>query len=74
MNKVITSTSISDKNTFIIIKGLAMSIIITLISIFLFALIITYTEFPESAIASVIIGISALSILVRNINYYNKTK
>ena len=42
----------------------AISVIITLITIFLFAFIVTYTNFPETAIASVIIGITTFSILI----------
>lgn len=46
------------------LKGFSISIIITLISIFIFAIIITFTEFPENSITSVIIGITAFSIFI----------
>lgn len=75
MNKVISGNiSETNKSPYIIFKGLSISVIITLISIFIFAVIITFTEFPESSIAPVIIGITAISILVRNINIKYKTK
>ena len=68
MNKVI-SGNVSEKNNkiYIIFKGISISVIITLVSILIFAFIITYTNFPENNIAPVIIGITALSILLRNI-------
>lgn len=65
MNKTIVNTSTEmNKNAFTVVKGLSISIIITLVSIFIFAFFITYTEFSESGIASVIIGITAFSILI----------
>ncbi len=65
MNKVIENANIDkDSNLFVILKGLALSMLITLISIFFFALILTYTNFPEKNIAPVIIGITAFTILI----------
>lgn len=47
-----------------IIKGDIIAIIITLISLFVFAIVLTYTQVPESTINPVIIVISAISILI----------
>ena len=47
-----------------IIKGDIIAIIITLILLFIFAVVLTYTSVPESTINPVIIVISAVSILV----------
>ncbi len=46
------------------LKGLAVSFIITLVGIFIFALLLTYTNIPESTIPIVIIAISFISILI----------
>ena len=46
-----------------IFKGLAFSLIIKLIGIFLFAILLTYTNISESTIPIVIITISSISIL-----------
>ena len=65
MNKVIENTNI-DRNSslFVVIRGLAISVAFTLISVFVFAIILTYTNFPENKIAPMIIGITALTILI----------
>mgnify|MGYP004588915115 CR=1 FL=1 len=47
-----------------VLKGLILSIIITLVSIFVFACIVTYTDFSENTVAPIMIGITALSILI----------
>lgn len=62
MNKV--SENISKNMGMPIIKGLAISVIITLISVFIFSFIVSYTDFAESEIPKVLIGITAISILI----------
>lgn len=47
-----------------LLKGLGISIIVTLIGIFLFAVLLTYTNISESTIPIVIIAISFISILI----------
>ena len=47
-----------------IIKGLIISIIFTLISLFVFSIILTYTNISESFITPVIIVITAISIFI----------
>lgn len=47
-----------------IIKGVAISIIFTLILLFIFSIILTYTNISESFIAPVIIVITAISIFI----------
>lgn len=47
-----------------IVKGIAISFILTLILLFLFAIVLTYTNVGESAIAPVIIVITVISILI----------
>jgi putative membrane protein (TIGR04086 family) len=52
------------KNTKRIIKGSVMAIIITLILLFIFSIILTYTSLNENTITPIIIVISAISILI----------
>lgn len=47
-----------------ILKGLLISFVITLIGIFIFSLILTYSNISESTIPMVIIAISFVSILI----------
>lgn len=47
-----------------IVKGLAISFCITLISIFIFSIILTYTNISESIIPVVITGLTCISIFV----------
>lgn len=54
-----------------ILKGLIISIIITFILLFLFALVLTYTNTSENTIGPVIIAITGVSILARKF-YDNK--
>lgn len=64
MNKVISNNITENiRPSFIIAKGVIISVVITLIAIFIFAIIMAFTDFSEESIAPVIIGISALSIL-----------
>lgn len=47
-----------------LLKGLGISIMVTLIGIFLFAVLLTYTNISESTIPIVIIAISFVGILI----------
>ena len=47
-----------------VIKGSIIAIIITLIMLLVFSMLLTYTSIPEKIIPTVIIVISALSILI----------
>ena len=53
-----------NKNLINIIRGSAISIILTLVLLFIFSLILTYTNIQESMMAPVVIIITAISILV----------
>lgn len=47
-----------------LLKGLGISFAATLIGIFIFALLLTYTNIPEKIIPITVIGISFISILI----------
>ena len=47
-----------------IVKGSATAIIITLILLFIFAILLTYTKLQENIISPVIIVVTAISILI----------
>lgn len=65
MNKVMESSNFEmNKTLMTIIKGLAISVIFSLVAIFIFAIIISYTNFSENGVAPVMIGIVAISILI----------
>lgn len=51
-----------------IFKGLLISCIVTLILLFIYAVVLTYTKIGENTMAPVIILITALSILIRKLN------
>jgi len=53
-----------ESNATFIIKGIILSIIFTLISLLIFAAILSYTDLSENTISPVIIIISAFSILI----------
>ena len=53
-----------NKKYFNIIKGIGIAFIITLLGIFVFSLLLTYTKISENTISPVIIIISAISILI----------
>lgn len=63
MNKVLDNANYNS-NMFIIIKGIVISFIITLISIFILAVVLTYSDLSEELISPIIIGITAVSILI----------
>ena len=58
------STLNVESNMSYIIKGIVLSIIFTLVSLLIFAAVLTYTELSEKTISPVIIVVSALSILI----------
>ena len=47
-----------------IIKGTAISFLVTIVSLTIFAVLLTYTNLPESTIKPVIITVTGISILV----------
>ena len=55
----------STKNIF---KGVGISLILTIILLFIFSLILAYTTVNENTITPVIIVITAISILSRKLN------
>ena len=56
--------NVSSHIAFKILKGTIISIFFTLILLFIFSIILTYTSISESVIPPVIIVISAISILI----------
>ena len=52
------------QNIIRIIKGSITAIVITLILLFIFSIILTYTSIKESAMSPVVIVITAVSILI----------
>ena len=63
MNKLIDNTKYNN-SLMIIIKGIIISLIITLSSIFILAIILTYSNLSENFISPIIIGVTAISILI----------
>ena len=61
INKMVES---APRSGMVIIKGIAISFILTLISVFIFSIVLTYTNTPESTIFPVIAFITAISILI----------
>lgn len=55
----------STKNIF---KGVGISLILTIILLFIFSLILAYTNVKENTITPVIIVVTAISILFRELN------
>lgn len=59
------TTQTSENNFFInIVKGVAISLITTLILLIIFSVLLTYTNIPENTVNPVIMIITALSILL----------
>lgn len=63
MKKEITNLDINSNFNYIV-KGIIGAIIFSLVSLILFAIILTYTKVPESTIYPVVIILSAISILI----------
>lgn len=55
---------VQSNNLFRIFKGSIISIIFTLILLFIFSIVLTYTSISENVISPVIIVISSISILI----------
>ena len=54
----------ADKNIIRIIKGSVFSILITLILLFIYAILLTSTNIPETTMSVVVITITGISILI----------
>ena len=61
ISKVVDNTN---RNYMTILKGVLISFILTLVLVFIFALILTYSNLQESAIFPAILLITAISILI----------
>lgn len=64
MKNLVQTTAESKNNIIPIIKGIAISYFITLILLFIFSVLLTYTNISETTTAPVILIITAISILV----------
>lgn len=58
------TNTIQTNNLFRVFKGSLISILFTLILLFIFSIILTYTSISETVISPVVIVISAISILI----------
>ena len=61
VNKIVENTS---KGGMVLLKGVLIAFILTLISVFIFSIVLTYTNTPESTIFPVLVFITAVSILI----------
>ena len=59
-----TRNVLESNNAVKILKGFGISCIITLVLLFIFALVLTYTNLGEKTIGPVIIAITGISILI----------
>lgn len=73
-SNVITEESEIKKKIISIIKGCAISIILSIIFLTIFALLLTYTTLPESTIIPVVLTITGVSILAGSANCSRKIK
>ena len=62
-----TTESLNSNNSLKILKGSALSIIITIVALVIFALVLAYTNTPENVVVPVIIAIAGISILIGSI-------
>lgn len=53
------------ENLIKILKGIAISCIITIVLMVIYAALLTYTNIPENTMVPVVIGITGVSILAR---------
>lgn len=60
-NKIVENTN---KGGMVLLKGIIISFALMLISVFIFSIILTYTNIQESTIFPVLVFITALSILI----------
>lgn len=61
MEKVVEDVN---KRGMVLLKGILVAFVLTLILALIFSIVLTYTNIPESAIFPVLVGITALSILI----------
>lgn len=61
MGKVVEDVN---KRGMVLLKGIFVAFVLTLILALIFSIVLTYTNTPESAIFPVLVGITALSILI----------
>lgn len=61
VNKIVENTG---KGGMVLVKGTIISFALTLISVFIFSIVLTYTNTAESTIFPVLVFITALSILI----------
>lgn len=64
MNKSIENVTVANHSVNHIVKGTLISIIFTLVVLFVFSVVLTYTNLSEQIIAPAVIIITAISILV----------
>lgn len=62
------------KNVKTIIKGSIISIILTMISLLIYAMLLTYTNISENTISTVVIVVTAISILIGSSTASKKMK
>lgn len=63
---------IFEKNSIKVLKGIGISWVITFILLFIYAVLLTYTKIAENTMVPVIIFITAISILIRQLNCSRK--
>ena len=63
----VDSETKAQNNLIKVIKGSIISILISLVMLLIFAIILTYTNIPETIIPTTIIIISAISILIGSV-------
>ncbi len=66
-----TRVIVENSNSVKILKGIIISCVITFVLLFIFAVILTYTNISENTIGPVVIAITGVSILARQF-YSNK--
>ena len=64
MKSLVETQNTNNSNFIQVFKGLILSFIFTLVLLFLFSIILTYTSVPEDTIAPVVIIITIISILI----------
>lgn len=64
MKSIVENSNTKNNGIINIFKGVVISIIFTLILLFIFSIFLTYTNIQESTIAPIIIILTAISILI----------
>ncbi|WHH59030.1 TIGR04086 family membrane protein [Petroclostridium sp. X23] len=67
-------TSENNVNIGTVLRGIILAYIITLIIFLIFAVLITYSNFPESAIPTVVVATTVLSIMIAGANVARKAR